>query len=65
MLAERIGTLVEAGDTSVLVTTNGSDGLAVLRFRPAIWSDRLECYLAELYVVPAQHAAVVSAEPCS
>jgi ribosomal protein S18 acetylase RimI-like enzyme len=24
----------------------------VLRFRPAIWSDALECYLAELYVVP-------------
>ncbi len=29
------------------------DGLAVLRFRPAIWSEALECYLAELYVVPA------------
>jgi ribosomal protein S18 acetylase RimI-like enzyme len=26
----------------------------VLRFRTAIWSDALECYLAELYVVPAQ-----------
>jgi ribosomal protein S18 acetylase RimI-like enzyme len=25
----------------------------VLRFRPALWSDALECYLAELYVVPA------------
>jgi len=24
----------------------------VLRFRPAIWSAGLECYLAELYVVP-------------
>jgi GNAT superfamily N-acetyltransferase len=30
------------------------DGLAVLRFRPAIWSEALECYLAELYVVPAR-----------
>ena len=30
----------------------GPDGLAVLRFRPAIWSEALECYLAELYVVP-------------
>ena len=28
-------------------------GLAILRFRAAIWSDGLECYLAELYVVPA------------
>jgi ribosomal protein S18 acetylase RimI-like enzyme len=26
------------------------DGVAVLRFRPSIWSDGLECYLAELYV---------------
>jgi len=31
----------------------GPDGLAVLRFRPAIWSAALECYLVELYVVPA------------
>jgi ribosomal protein S18 acetylase RimI-like enzyme len=29
------------------------EGLAVLRFRPAIWSQGLECYLAELYVVPS------------
>ncbi len=26
----------------------------MLRFRAALWSDALECYLAELYVVPAQ-----------
>jgi ribosomal protein S18 acetylase RimI-like enzyme len=24
----------------------------VLRFRPAIWTGALECYVAELYVVP-------------
>ena len=30
------------------------DGLAVLRFRAAIWSTGLECYLAELYVTPAR-----------
>jgi ribosomal protein S18 acetylase RimI-like enzyme len=24
----------------------------VLRFRPAIWTEALECYLAELYVAP-------------
>ena len=29
------------------------DGLVVLRFRPALWTAGLECYLAELYVVPA------------
>jgi ribosomal protein S18 acetylase RimI-like enzyme len=27
-------------------------GLAVLRFRPSLWSRAQECYLAELYVVP-------------
>ena len=24
----------------------------MLRFRPSIWTEKLECYLAELYVVP-------------
>lgn len=28
------------------------DGLVVLRFRPSIWTEGLECYVAELYVVP-------------
>ncbi len=28
--------------------------LAVLRFRPALWSSGLECYLAELYVKPVR-----------
>ena len=52
-IAERIGALIRAGDTAVLVTGAGPDGLAVLRFRPSIWTEGLECYLAELYVVPA------------
>jgi ribosomal protein S18 acetylase RimI-like enzyme len=51
-LAERVGTLLDHGDTIVLLAGDGPDGLAVLRFRPAIWDDALECYLAELYVVP-------------
>jgi ribosomal protein S18 acetylase RimI-like enzyme len=51
-LAERVRQLLDAGDTVVLVTGDGPDGLAVLRFRLGIWSDGLECYLAELYVVP-------------
>jgi ribosomal protein S18 acetylase RimI-like enzyme len=37
----------------VLLVGTGPDGLAVLRFRPALWSEALECYLAELYVAPA------------
>ena len=52
-IAERIGALISTGDTAVLLTGDGPDGLAVLRFRPSIWTEGLECYLAELYVVPA------------
>lgn len=51
-LAERIADLLKGGDTVVLLIGDGPDGLAVLRFRAAIWSSGLECYLAELYVVP-------------
>lgn len=50
-LADRIAHLLTL-DTVVLLAGEGPDGLAVLRFRPAIWSQALECYLAELYVVP-------------
>jgi ribosomal protein S18 acetylase RimI-like enzyme len=39
-------------DTKVLLAGEGPDGLALLRFRPSLWTDGLECYLAELYVVP-------------
>ena len=52
VLAERFGTLLAGGDTFVLLAGDGPDGVAVLRYRPAIWSSGLECYLAELYVVP-------------
>lgn len=51
-LARRLGELVTGGDTLVLVGGEGPDGVAVLRFRKAIWSEGSECYLAELYVVP-------------
>ncbi|MGD0606943.1 MAG: GNAT family N-acetyltransferase [Streptosporangiaceae bacterium] len=62
-LAERIRQLLDTGDTLVLLAGDGPDGpdgpdapagLAVLRFRAAIWSTGLECYLAELYVTPAR-----------
>jgi GNAT superfamily N-acetyltransferase len=51
-LAERVRQLIEGGDTTVLLVGGGPDGLAVLRFRPSIWTAGLECYVAELYVVP-------------
>jgi ribosomal protein S18 acetylase RimI-like enzyme len=52
-LARRIRELVADGDTVVLVAGVEPAGVAVLRLRKAIWSRALECYLAELYVVPA------------
>jgi ribosomal protein S18 acetylase RimI-like enzyme len=51
-LAERIAQLIDEGQTTVLLGGDGPDGLAVLRFRRSIWTPGLECYLAELYVVP-------------
>jgi ribosomal protein S18 acetylase RimI-like enzyme len=53
-VARRIGELLEHGDTVVLVGGDGPDGVAVLRLRPSIFTDSLECYLAELYVAPSK-----------
>ena len=53
-LAGRMRELLAGGDTAVVLGGPGPDGLAVLRLRPAIWNDALECYLAELYVVPGR-----------
>ena len=51
-VAARVRELLARGDTIVLLAGEGPDGLAVLRFRPSIWIEALECYVAELYVVP-------------
>ncbi len=51
-IGKRIGQLLESGDVTVLLAGNGPDGLALLRFRPSLWSESLDCYLEELYVVP-------------
>ena len=51
-LADRVRSLLEGGDTLVLLAGEGPDGVAVLRFRMSLWSSGLECYLAELYVIP-------------
>lgn len=51
-LARRLRALL-ATDTRVLLIGDGPDGLALLRLRPSLWTANLECYLAELYVVPA------------
>lgn len=51
-IAARLGELLAAGDTAVLVAGSGPDGLAMLRFRLSLWG-AVECHLAELYVVPS------------
>jgi ribosomal protein S18 acetylase RimI-like enzyme len=51
-VAKRVGALLESGDVTVLLAGEGPDGLALLRLRPSLWSDSLDCYLEELYVAP-------------
>jgi ribosomal protein S18 acetylase RimI-like enzyme len=53
-LTRRIEQLMVDGRTVVLIAGEDPGGLAVLRFRSSIWTQGLECYLAELYVAPAQ-----------
>lgn len=51
-LAERSRRLLEEGEMTVLLAGDGPDGISLFRFRPALWTEGLECYLQELYVVP-------------
>ncbi|MFC7492315.1 MULTISPECIES: GNAT family N-acetyltransferase [unclassified Knoellia] len=51
-LAGHLASLVQGGDTSVLLTGSPPIGLAILRFRTATWDAGQEAYLAEFYVAP-------------
>jgi ribosomal protein S18 acetylase RimI-like enzyme len=51
-VADRVRDLLAGDDFVVLLVDGEPRGLAVLRFRPSIWSPGLECYIAELYVQP-------------
>ena len=51
-MAERIRVLLEHGDTIILLAGEPPCALSLTRFRPGLWSPKLEAYLAELYVVP-------------
>jgi ribosomal protein S18 acetylase RimI-like enzyme len=51
-LARRIGDLLDSGQVTVVLAGDGPDGLALMRFRPSLWTETLDCYLEELYVVP-------------
>jgi ribosomal protein S18 acetylase RimI-like enzyme len=54
VLGERIRGLMAQDEITVLIGGDGPDAFAVLRFRPSLYSEGLECYLAELYVVPGR-----------
>ncbi len=51
-LARRVRQLLADGEVTILLGGTEPQGLAVLRFRPALWAEALDCYLEELYVVP-------------
>jgi ribosomal protein S18 acetylase RimI-like enzyme len=51
-MGRRIAELLASRDVLVLLGGEGPDAVAVLRFRPSLWSETLDCYLEELYVVP-------------
>src|SRR3954469_14754893 len=51
-LTRTIRPLIERDKVTVLLAGEEPDGIALLRFRPGIWSAGLEAHLQELYVVP-------------
>lgn len=52
VLTERVTEFVEREEAVFLLAGDGPDGIAQLRFFPSLWSEGLEAYLEELYVVP-------------
>ena len=52
-LTARLRELMVA-DTVVLLIGEPALGVAVVRFRPSLWTPAKEAYLAELYVVPGE-----------
>jgi ribosomal protein S18 acetylase RimI-like enzyme len=53
-IARRVRQLLAADQITVLVGGPGPHGLVVLRLRPALYTDALDCHVEELYVDPAQ-----------
>jgi GNAT superfamily N-acetyltransferase len=54
VLAERVRGLLAGGVIVVLLAGDGPDGLAQFRFLRSVWSEGLDLYLEELYVIPAR-----------
>jgi GNAT superfamily N-acetyltransferase len=51
-LERRVRELLEADEIAVVLAGDPPQGLALMRFRPALWKEALDCYLEELYLVP-------------
>jgi len=51
-LAGRVRELLGRDDFIVMLVGPEPLGVAVVRFRPTLWSEGLEAYIEELYVVP-------------
>lgn len=54
VLTERIRELLASGVIVALLAGEGPDGLAQFRFLRSVWSEGLDLYLEELYVVPSR-----------
>jgi ribosomal protein S18 acetylase RimI-like enzyme len=52
VLAGRVRELIAGGTIVALLAGDGPDGLAQFRFLRSVWSEGLDLYLEELYVVP-------------
>jgi ribosomal protein S18 acetylase RimI-like enzyme len=52
VLTERVRELLAGGLIVVLLAGDGPHGLAQFRFLRSVWSEGLDLYLEELYVVP-------------
>lgn len=53
-LTERVRELIAGGVIVVLLAGEGPEGLAQFRFLRSVWSEGLDLYLEELYVVPGE-----------
>lgn len=51
-LTEHARRLLERGEMTVLLAGAGPDGIALIRFRPSVWTGAPEAHLQELYVAP-------------
>ena len=54
VLAGRVRELIAGGVIVALLAGEGPDGIAQFRFLRSVWSEGLDLYLEELYVVPGR-----------